>query len=63
MMIFAWNAGNVTHIAKHGVAPVDAECVARNARPPYPEVRSDGKFLVWGQARAGRWLQVIFRPA
>jgi uncharacterized DUF497 family protein len=60
MILFAWNETNIEHIAKHGVAPSEAESVVRAARPPYPEQRENEKFLVWGQTDAGRWLQVIF---
>ena len=40
-------------------APRDAEQVADNARPPYPQIIADDKRLVVGQDRDGRYLQVI----
>ncbi len=59
-MQFTWNDWNIDHLAEHGVLPADAEAVVRRARSPYPQARPDNKFLVWGQDRGGRWLQVIF---
>src|SRR4051794_15134883 len=60
MPVFCWNDWNVGHIAEHGVSPEEAEDVVRGARPPFPRDRGDGKFLVWGQMSAGRYLQVIY---
>lgn len=59
-MEFRWNDWNVDHIARHGVDPDEAESVIRNAEPPYPLHREDGKWLVWGRGRGGRCLQVVF---
>ena len=60
MLIFRWNESNERHIAKHGVEPEEAEEVVKSARPPFPEKRPDGKYRVWGQTQAGRYLQVIY---
>lgn len=60
MYDFRWNSSNLDHIAEHGIDPKDAECVANHARRPYPKRIEDGKFLVWGQTRSGRHLQVIY---
>jgi hypothetical protein len=57
---FRWNDWNVEHIARHRIAPKEAEYVVRRARAPYPEGREDGKYLVQGQGLDGRFLQVIF---
>ncbi len=57
---FRWNLPNIEHIARHGVEADEAEDVVRGARKPYPLEVADDKFLVWGRARAGRLLQVVF---
>lgn len=63
MLVALWNAWNLQHIAKHGVTRKEAEYVVLHARGPFPREIEDEKFLVWGQARDGRYLQVIFvRP-
>jgi uncharacterized DUF497 family protein len=59
-MDFRWNDGNADHIARHGVSVEDAEMVVRDARHPFPRKIEDDKWLVWGRARGGRFLQVIF---
>ena len=57
---FRWNRWNVEHIGEHGVSLQEAEYVVQRARAPYPEYRSDGKYLVIGQGPDGTYLQVIF---
>jgi len=57
---FRWNQWNIEHIAEHGVSAADAEFVIRNAKNPFPQAQGNGKFLVWGQNSAGRYLQVIY---
>ncbi len=59
-MIFMWNVSNVNHIWKHKVTPAEAEYVVKHAKDPYPRMRPDGKYRVWGQTEVGRYLQVIF---
>ncbi len=59
-MEFRWNDWNRDHIAKHGVHPDEAEGVIRSAKPPYPSGREDGKYLVIGQGRGGRYMHVIY---
>jgi uncharacterized DUF497 family protein len=59
-MDFRWNEWNVEHVAEHGVSPADAEAVVRGAQRPFPRKIEDDKWLVWGQARGGRYLQVVF---
>ncbi len=64
MLIFLWDDVNAEHIGEHGVLPEEAEHVVRHARAPYPEKIGDDKLRVWGQARDGKYLQVVFvRPA
>jgi uncharacterized protein len=55
-----WNEWNIEHVAKHGVAPEEAEDVIRSMRPPFPEYVGDGKWRVLGQTVTGRYLRVIF---
>ena len=59
-MEFRWNDWNLDHIAIHGVDPDEAEFIVRNARPPFPEERWDGRWAVWGRSHEGRFLQVSF---
>jgi uncharacterized DUF497 family protein len=59
-VIFAWDAENVAHIARHDVEPEEAMFVVRRARPPFPEEREDGWYLVWGPTDSGRMLQVVY---
>jgi uncharacterized protein len=59
-MPFRWIDWNRDHIAKHGVDPVEAEMVVRQARMPFPEEIGDDKLLVVGKGRGGRYLQVIY---
>lgn len=59
-MIFLWSPRNRAHVGKHAVECVEAEHVVRNARRPYPARAGEDKHVVWGQAEAGRFLQVIF---
>jgi len=59
-MEFRWHEWNIEHIGTHGVSPDEAEAVVRRAVRPYPRKLDDDKWLVWGQGRGGRFLQVIF---
>lgn len=58
-MIFAWDDKNRDHIAEHNVSPGEAEDVVRGATAPFPRSIDGRKFMIWGQTRAGRYLQVI----
>lgn len=59
-MEFRWNTWNVEHIARHDIAPAEAEDVITSAVRPYPRRIDDDKLLVWGPGHGGRLLQVIF---
>jgi uncharacterized protein len=59
-MDFRWNEWNLDHIAKHGVDPLEAEFVVRNAKRPYPLRKEEEKWLVRGRGRGGRPIQVVF---
>ena len=57
---YRWNEWNIEHLDRHGVSAAEAEYVIDHAKPPYPEYIGDGKWRVWGQTAAGRYVQVIF---
>src|SRR5436309_2701072 len=59
-MVFAWEERNFDHIAKHGVAPGEAEYVVEHASKLFPREIGDGKWVVWGRTEAGALLQVVF---
>jgi uncharacterized DUF497 family protein len=59
-MEFRWNEWNIEHIARHGVAPEEAESAVRIAKNPFPRKIEEDKWLVWGTGRGGRFLQVIY---
>ena len=59
-MHFRWNDWNTEHIEKHGVSPEDAEDAVLAAGPGFPRAIDDEKYLVWGQTRHGRYVQVVF---
>lgn len=59
-LLFAWDEWNVEHIARHEVAPDEAEQVVDSSRAPWPEQKGDDKLCVWGPTDTGRLLQVIF---
>ena len=60
MIVFSWNSANIAHIAKHAVEPADAEYVVRNGGKGFPRKLGDGKLIVKGRTRQGRWIQVIY---
>ena len=59
-MDFRWIEWNIDHLAKHGIAPEEAEEVVLGASGPYPRRIGGQKLAVWGPGRGGRLLQVIF---
>lgn len=59
-MDFRWIEWNLDKVAKHGVAPEEAELVVRAARRPYPLTLGDGRWLAIGRGRGGRYLQTAF---
>ncbi|MGA2499591.1 MAG: hypothetical protein ABSH20_17785 [Tepidisphaeraceae bacterium] len=61
-MDFRWNAWNVGHIGEHGVVPLEAEYVVRNAKHPFPMDEGGGKWTVWGQTENGDYLQGVLVP-
>ena len=59
-MDFRWNEWNLEHVTKHGVTTDEAEQIVTAAKPPFPESGGEDKLRVWGQATAGRYLQVVY---
>jgi hypothetical protein len=59
MARFLWIPWNVEHITGHGVTREEAEWVLAHPAPGYPR-KHRGGYVVWGQTRSGRWLQVAF---
>ena len=59
-MILYWDWNNVDHIAEHGVDRVEVGEVIDTVRPPHPKRLAEGKLVVWGQTRSGRYLQIIY---
>jgi len=58
-MEFRWNQWNLDHATSHGVRVDEIEAMVDSARPPCPEYRGDGKWLVQGRGSGGRFIQVI----
>jgi uncharacterized DUF497 family protein len=57
---FRWNDWNFAKVEKHGVHPLEAERVVRNAKQPFPHYRGDGKWLAIGRGQGDRMLEVIY---
>ena len=57
---YRWNEWNLDHATRHGISPAEAEYVADNARPPYPERTVDDKWLVRGAGFDGGLIQVVY---
>ncbi|HVS72304.1 MAG TPA: hypothetical protein VHQ47_13700 [Phycisphaerae bacterium] len=58
-MEFRWNDWNIDHATKHGVSVAEIEFLITTARPPFPEYRGDGRWLVQGPGFGGRYIQSI----
>src|SRR4051812_5814097 len=59
-MICYWDGWNRGHATRHGVTIPEIEYVIKNVAAPYPEFVDGGKYIIRGQTRAGRYVQVIF---
>ena len=59
-MEFRWNEWNVDHTTQHGVSAEEIEALIEAARPPYPEYRGDGRWLVQGRGAGGRFIQAVY---
>jgi hypothetical protein len=46
--------------AEHKVSRQEVDHVLKNLEQPYPRPLGEGKYVVWGQTKPGRYLQVIF---
>ncbi len=60
-LIWEWDQedGNVAHIAEHGLSPEDVEEVFEHPIL-YEKSRSSGRPLVFGYARDGRRIAVVY---
>lgn len=56
---FDWDAWNIEHVARHGLAPHEAEAACRG-RVVVRRGRH-GTYLVYGRTEAGRYLLVVVR--
>jgi uncharacterized DUF497 family protein len=54
---FIWDEGNIDHIARHNVAPDEAEEVFEARR--YLLRARDGRYAVFGRTVAGRYLVCV----
>jgi uncharacterized DUF497 family protein len=59
-MELRWIDWNRDKVAGHGVGSEEAEYVVLAARTPYPQRGLEGRWVVWGQTAAGRYLQVVY---
>jgi uncharacterized protein len=55
-----WDAGNIIHIARHGVVPDEVEEVCYG--DPLFQITYANRFLVTGLTKAGRMLSVVLDP-
>jgi len=59
---FFWHAGNVEHLAEHGVEPVDAEHVIRHASAEDRSISAtSGDTVAFGYAPSQQYLCVVYR--
>lgn len=59
---FFWHTDNISHLAEHGVAPLDAEHVVKHARPEDRDVsESSGNPVAFGYAPSGQYLCVVYQ--
>ena len=59
-MLYRWIRWNVEKVMLHGVRPEEAEQVVNGAKNPYPQHRTDDRYLVRGSTSAGRFVQVVY---
>lgn len=59
-MDFRWNDWNIDHATSHGITIEEIEALVESAKPPFPEYRGDGKWIVKGQSIQGRYIQAIY---
>jgi uncharacterized DUF497 family protein len=62
-MEFVWTPDNIDHIAKHGLAPSEAEYIVEHARQPYPQMVGDSRRIVVGKLADGPYVQVVYVPS
>jgi uncharacterized DUF497 family protein len=59
-MSFIWERWNREHLQKHEVSTQEAQYIVEHRQPPFPQPLGNGKFIVRGRTRNGRYLQVIY---
>jgi uncharacterized DUF497 family protein len=59
IVAFLWDDENVSHIARHGVSPEEAEETL--GREPTVRKSRFGRYVAVGPTEAGRFLLVVFR--
>ncbi len=64
-MVFEWDAagddaGNTSHIARHGVTPEEAEQVVGDRRNPVDRSDSSTYPITFGPTRTGKYLAVVW---
>jgi uncharacterized DUF497 family protein len=64
-MVFEWDpagdaAGNVAHIAAHGITTEEAEYVVRDYRNPIGRSHSSGYPAKFGRTKTGKYIIVVF---
>ena len=59
-IVFAWDNWNKKHVTKHGSNEAEAKYIIEHAEDPFPREIGDDKYLVWGKAPSGGYLQVVF---
>lgn len=59
---FLWDAGNLEHLAQHGISSFEAEELFFNTYAITPNKRSHGagRFRIDGRTNAGRRIRLIF---
>ncbi len=55
-----WNESRVEHILRHGIRPAEVEEVCFGE--PFIQSARNGRYVVYGQTTAGRYLMVALSP-
>ena len=54
-----WYNGNIEHISKHGISPIEVEDICSGPHLVYPA--SYGRYDLYGQTEHGKYVRVILR--
>jgi uncharacterized DUF497 family protein len=60
MLDFYWDEWNIEHIGEHRVSKDEAEDAVSRAKRPFPQTVGQKRYLVRGQTKQGRYLQVVY---